>query len=204
VTLFLTTSLGYPTLAWSIVLGGLALFWLVAAIGMVGLDALDVDFGEGEAGGMLSRLGLDGLPTLMVLGVLAFFAWMLTYFIHLFALSALPDLLRYAIGTLVLLLSPVPAILLTALVLRPVRRFVLRLQPRAQASIAGQVAVVRTPTVDAHQGMADLDDGGAGLVLQVRCAGPGRIVRGDRVVLVEHEAPSNTWRVLPERDAHLH
>ena len=133
-TLFLTTSLGYPTLAWSIVLGGLALFWLVAAIGMVGLDALDIDLGDGDAGGMLSRLGLDGLPTLMVLGVLAFFAWALTYFTHLFALSALPDLLRYGIGTLVLLFSPVPAILLTAMVLRPLRRFVLRMQPRPQAS----------------------------------------------------------------------
>jgi hypothetical protein len=203
VTLFLTTSLGYPTLAWSIVLGGLALFWLVAAIGMVGLDALDIDLGDGDAGGMLSRLGLDGLPTLMVLGVLAFFAWALTYFTHLFALSALPDLLRYGVGTLVLLFSPVPAILLTAMVLRPLRRFVLRMQPRPQASIAGRVAVVRTPTVDAHQGMADLDDGGAGLVLQVRSAGPHPIGRGDRVVLVEHDAQANTWRVMPERDLPL-
>lgn len=202
-TLFLTTSLGYPTLAWSIVLGGLALFWLVAAIGMVGLDALDIDLGDGDAGGMLSRLGLDGLPTLMVLGVLAFFAWALTYFTQLLALSALPDLLRYGIGTLVLLLSPIPAVLLTALVLRPLRRFVLRMQPRPQASIAGQVAVVRTPTVDAHQGMADLDDGGAGLVLQVRSDGQTGIVRGDRVVLVEHDTQANTWRVMPERDLHL-
>ena len=35
-TLFLTTSLGYPTLAWSIVLSGLLLFWLVAAVGIQG------------------------------------------------------------------------------------------------------------------------------------------------------------------------
>ena len=45
-TLFLTTSLGYPTLAWSIVLGGLLLFWLVAALGMLGMDALDIDLGD--------------------------------------------------------------------------------------------------------------------------------------------------------------
>ncbi|HRN61559.1 MAG TPA: hypothetical protein PK743_06980 [Luteimonas sp.] len=199
-TLFLTTSLGYPTLAWSIVLGGLLLFWLVAAIGLLGLDALDIDLGNGEAGGMVSRLGLDGLPSLLVLSVLAFFAWAITYFVHLFLLGPLPDLLRYGLGTLVLLLSPVPAILLTAFVLRPLRRFVLRLRPPPQASLVGRVAVVRTPTVDGGQGMADLDDGGAGLILQVRHDGAAVIARGDRVVLLEHDAQSNTWRVLAERD----
>ena len=199
-TLFLTTSLGYPTLAWSIALGGLLLFWLVAAIGIVGLDALDIDLGDADAGGMISRLGLDGLPSLLVLSVLAFFAWAITYFIHLFLLGPLPNLLRYGLGTLVLLLSPVPAILLTAFVLRPLRRLVLRLRPAPQASLVGKLAVVRTPTVDAHQGMADLDDGGAGLILQVRHDGAATITRGDRVMLLEHDARSNTWQVLAERD----
>ena len=199
-TLFLTTSLGYPTLAWSILLGGLLLFWLVAAIGIVGLDALDIDLGDADAGGMISRLGLDGLPSLLVLSVLAFFAWAITYFIHLFLLGPLPNLLRYGLGTLVLLLSPVPAILLTAFVLRPLRRLVLRLRPAPQASLVGKLAVVRTPTVDAHQGMADLDDGGAGLILQVRHDGAATITRGDRVMLLEHDARSNTWQVLAERD----
>ena len=203
-TLFLTTSLGYPTLAWSIVLGGLLLFWLVAAVGILGLDALDIDLGDGEAGGMISRLGLDGLPSLLVLSVLAFFAWVITYFVQLFFLGPLPNLLRYGLGTLVLVLSPIPAILLTAFVLRPLRRFVLRLRPAPQASLVGKVAVVRTPTVDAHQGMADLDDGGAGLILQVRQDDDVAIARGDRVVLLEHDAAANTYLVISESQFNAH
>ena len=199
-TLFLTTSLGYPTLAWSIVLGGLLLFWLVAALGMLGMDALDIDLGDGDAGGMASRLGLDGLPTLVVLSVLAFFAWILTYFVQLLVLAPLPALLRYGLGTVVLLLSPVPAILLTALVLRPLRRLVLRMRPLPAASLLGRVAVVRTPEVDAHHGMAELDDGGAGLILQVRHDGEAPIPRGERVVLLEHDLQANTWKVMAERD----
>ncbi len=199
-TLLLTTSLGYPTLAWSIVLGGLLLFWLVAALGMLGLDAMGLDADGGNAGGIVSRLGLDGLPTLLVLSVMAFIAWMLTYFTHLFLLAPLPDLLRYGAGTLVLVLSPVPAILLTALLLRPLRRAVLRLRPAPVGSLLGRVAVVRTPGVDAMHGMAELDDGGAGLILQVRHDGQATIARGDRVVLIEHDAQSNTWRVMAERD----
>lgn len=200
-TLFLTTSLGYPTLAYSIALGGLLVFWLVSAIGIVGLDALDLDFGDGgDAGGMVSKLGLDGLPSLLVLTLLAFFAWAITYFTHLLLLAPLPNLLRYGLGTGVLLLAPVPAILLTAFVLRPLRRFLLRLRPAPPTSLLGRVAVVRTPTVDARQGMADLDDGGAGLVLQVRHDGETAIARGERVVLLEHDALANTWRVMAERD----
>lgn len=198
---FLTTSLGYPTLAYSVLLGGLLVFWLVSAIGIIGLDALELDYGDaGESGGMVSRLGLDGLPTLLVLTLLAFFAWTITYFVHLLLLAPLPALLRYGLGTLVLVLAPVPAIVLTAFVLRPLRRFVLRLRPAPAVSLLGKVAIVRTPTVDARQGMAELDDGGAGLILQVRHEGDAVLARGDRVVLLEHQAGPNTWRVVAERD----
>lgn len=198
---FLTTSLGYPTLAYSILLGGLALFWLVAVVGLVGSDLLDLDLGDGgDAGGMASRLGLDGLPTLLVLTLAVFIAWSVTYFTQLLLLAPLPALLRYGLGTVVLLLAPVPAILLTALVLRPLRRALLRARPQPLASLLGRVAVVRTPTVDAGQGMAELDDGGAGLILQVRHAGGAAIARGDRVVLLEHDARAHTWTVVAERD----
>jgi len=61
---------------------------------------------------------------------------------------------------------------------------------------------VRTPLVDARHGMAELDDGGAGLILQVRHDGDAAIARGDRVVLIEHDAQANTWRVMAERDYH--
>ena len=57
-TLFLTTSLGYPTLAYSTVLGGLLLFWLVAELGMLH-HALDLEGGDARHG---VALGLDGIP----------------------------------------------------------------------------------------------------------------------------------------------
>src|SRR5690606_21200731 len=145
-----------------------------------------------DAGGMVSRLGLDGLPTLVVLSVLAFFAWILTYFVPLLVLAPLPPLLRYGLGTVVLLLSPVPAILLTALVLRPLRRLALRMRPRPAASLLRGVAVLRTPAADAHDGMAALRGGGAGLIPQARHDGGAPMPRGERVVLLEHALQANT------------
>ena len=44
-------------------------------------------------------------------------------------LLPLPDLLRWLIGAVVAVLAPLPAVPVTALLLRPIRRFLLRLRP---------------------------------------------------------------------------
>ena len=70
---------------------------------------------------MLARWGLGGVPIMVVVTLLSLFGWLITYFIHLFVLLPLPDLLRWGLGTLVAVLAPLPAVPLIALILRPVR-----------------------------------------------------------------------------------
>lgn len=199
---FLAISLGFPTVIYSVVLLIVIGLWLISALGFLGMDALDFGLDDGGAGGevgIFARLGLDGVPWLLVLTLVVLFGWVITYFLHLFLLSPLPGALRYGIGIVVALLALVPSILLTAAVLRPLRKFLLRLQAPPLEALLGKVATVRTPTVDGHQGLADLDNGGAGLILQVRS--PDEILaRGDRVVLIEHIEERNTWRVVRESD----
>lgn len=206
---FLNTSLGFPTLVYSVLLGGCLAYWLLAATGLVEIDGLDlpdlgVDAEPGGIAGIFGRLGLTGVPTMLVVTLVVFFAWVPTYFVQLLLLEHFPGPLRWLLGGGVALLVLPPAILATATALRPVRRWLLRLRPPATASLLGRVAVVRTPDVDATHGMADLDDGGAGLVLQVRGEASAGMKRGDRVVLIAHAVDDNTWNVVPERDyAHL-
>ncbi|MGY0612658.1 MULTISPECIES: hypothetical protein [unclassified Luteimonas] len=202
---FLTTSLEFPTLLYSVLLGGCLAYWLLASIGLVeidGLDALDlgVDAEPGGIAGLFGRLGLAGVPTMLVATLVVFFAWLATYFVQLLVLQHFPGPLRWLLGAGVALLALPPAVLATATALRPVRRWLLRLRPPAATSLLGRVAVVRTPDVDASHGMADLDDGGAGLVLQVRGDVAAGMKRGDRVVLIAHALDRNTWNVVPERD----
>ncbi|WP_024889702.1 hypothetical protein [Luteimonas huabeiensis] len=199
---FLSTALGYPTLVYSVALAFCVLYWLLAATGLVDLDldALDgVDVGEAHGvAGVFARLGLDRVPIMAVLTLLALVGWLCTYFVHLLLLAPLSGWLRWLAGTVVALLALVPATLVTAAVLRPVRRWLLALRPPTQQSLLGRVAVVRSPEVSASHGSADLDDGGAGLILQVRSDAAVAPRRGDRVVLVEFNAPDNTYRVVPE------
>lgn len=64
----------------------------------------------------------------------------------------------------------------------------------AQASLLGRTGVVASPKVDARSGHATFDDGGAGLVLQVRSE--IELQRGERIVLIEHVADQHHYRVV--------
>ncbi|WMJ69958.1 hypothetical protein [Stenotrophomonas sp. 24(2023)] len=200
---FFAVVFAFPTLPYSIVLAVAVIYWLLAAFGLVDdgiAETGGLDPAAGDAtdlpglSGLLARWGLGGVPVMLVMALLAFFAWTVTYFVHLFVLLPLPALLRWGIGTVVLLLAPLPAIPLTATLLRPIRRLLLHLRPVPQASLLGRVGVVASPTVDARSGHATVDDGGAGLVLQVRS--DSELQRGERIVLVEHLAAQHCYRVV--------
>lgn len=212
---FLHTVLTFPTLLYSIVLAFCAIYWLLAATGLVDTDAIDgLLGGDGHghvhhahdgndgttAAGMLARLGLSGVPIMLVLTVLCFFGWLGTYFVHLLVLSHFPDTLRWLLGAATLLVALVPGLIVTSLLLRPVSRLIQRLRPPVPPSILGRTGTVISPHVDAHDGRAEFDDGGAGLILQVRAAAGTRFQRGDRVVLLSHDESSNSYAVMSETD----
>ena len=189
---FLQTALTLPTLIYSVLLAVCVMYWLLAAVGLADADGPDsVPAGDGDsepnAGGIaaiLARLGVAGVPLMLVVTVLVFLGWLGTYFVHLLVLQHLPATLRVVAGLGVALLMLVPGVFATSLLLRPLSRLLLRLRPPAEPSILGRTAIVSTPSVDDGYGQATVDDGGAGLVLQVRYHEPGRFKRGDRVVLI--------------------
>ncbi|MFP7721326.1 hypothetical protein [Lysobacter sp. A3-1-A15] len=203
---FLTTALSFPTLAYSVVLAVCTIYWALAATGLVEIDALDgLLGGDGDspdssgAAAMISRLGLSGVPLMLVATVLAFVGWIGTYFVHLLVLAHLGEGLRLFAGAAVALAMLVPGIVLTSVLLRPLSRLLLKLRPPLDPSLLGRVAVVNSPEVATDYGTATVDDGGAGLVLQVRDGETGRFKRGDRVVLIEYLDAQHAYRVIPER-----
>lgn len=196
---FLQTALTFPTVVYSVLLCVSALYWLLAASGLADGDTFDADAGDaGGAAAMLASLGLSGVPVMVVVTVLSFTGWLATYYLHLLVLRHLPDGVRTAAGIGVLLAALVPAAAATSLVLRPVKRALTRLRP-AEPPLLGRAAVVITPTVAGEYGQASVDDGGAGLVLQVRHEDPTPLQRGDRIVLIEYLEGQNAYRVVPEQ-----
>ncbi|GGS35558.1 hypothetical protein [Deinococcus knuensis] len=214
---FLHTALTLPTVLWSVLLTVCAAYWALSAAGLLDGDSVDhllgADTGthgpdaggpDGGAGvGLLSRVGLGGVPAGLSLTLLAFVGWVLTYFTHLLLLPLLPGPLSGLAAPVTLLVSLLLGTLVTSAFLRPARALYSRLTPPPPALI-GRVGEVRSAFVDAHSGRASFEDGGAGLVLQVRTHPPDRPARGAAVVIVSFDAQSGTYLVASELAGSTH
>jgi hypothetical protein len=204
--LFLQTSLSFPVVLFSFLLCVVILYWLIAALGILEIDALDADLsldGEGieleGLAGLLMKLGLGGVPVTLVLSLLIFFAWVACYLIEMFFLRYLAfGWLRYPLGLLAVGLALVPAVPITATLCRPLRPLFRKLETTTSKSVLGQTAVVRSRRVNLQHGEAVLEDGGAGLILRVRAEEARGFKRGDRVVLLEYLEAEHAYRVVSE------
>lgn len=206
--LFVQTALSFPVVVLSFALCVAILYWLVAAMGILDVDLLDIEVDsslenhslqpEGLAG-LLLKLGLNGVPVTLILTLLFFFAWLLCYFAELFLLRFLPlGILRYPLGLLVVGAALVAVVPVVSLLVRPLRPLFLKMEATTSKSVLGQVAIVRSGRVTAAQGEATLEDGGAGLILRVRADEAQGFKRGDRVVLLEYLEAEHAYRVITE------
>ena len=128
---------GFPTVVFSVGLVFIALFWVLAILGLVdidlGLDAdVDVPFeidaaqepGQfGVIGGFLSYFGLNGIPVTVVVSMLVLISWLLSYFASSYLLAPLPfDWLRVLLGALLIVGCVLIAAPITGMSLRPTRQ----------------------------------------------------------------------------------
>src|SRR5690606_8311567 len=92
------------------------------------------------------------------------------------------------------------AVMLTALVIKPLRPFFHKTQQETIKRVLGQVAIVRSSVVNGQFGEVTLADGGAGLILKARAMGNTEFHRGDRVVLLEYLPELYVYRVISEQE----
>lgn len=216
---FLSTVFTLPTAFYTVLLGVVICYWLLSALGLVGGEMIDGWIGgdlHGHGHGIgdhtladgahhhngvfdpLMRLGLGGIPVTVVLSALIAVSWALTYLADVHLLSLLPtNTLRIVGGAATIVVAFAAAIPISAFALRPVRSLLRRMQPGPPRPILGQTAVIRSP-VNRVTGTASVEDGGAGLILQIRADEPDRYKRGDRVVLIEYLEDQNAYRVVSE------
>lgn len=195
----------FPTVVFTFGLAVSMLYWMIAVLGMIEIDVLDVpdtdgmDSDTGTAASLLTWLGLNGVPVTVAITLLSFFGWIICYFaVHFLMPFATGTLLRYGLGLVVLAGSLYASVVITSLAIRPLRTLFKKAQRHVEKHVLGQTAVVRTSRVTETFGEATLEDGGAGLILKVRASGATEMKTGDRVVLLEYDKSTNTYRVIPE------
>lgn len=204
---FVYTAFAFPTVVFTFLLGLAVLFWLVSLFGLFDMDSLvdGLDGGDGgfdDTGGFLAgllwRFRLVGYPLTLVFTVVALLGWWICYYAMFFVQPLLPwAWLRFPLGFALLPCALYGAAWLAGKMLHPLRRFFVQAEVSARGFI-GQTALVRTSRVDESFGEALLNDGGAGLIVQVRSKSP--LEYGERVVLLEFDAEKHVYHVISERD----
>ena len=207
----------FPTVFFTFFLAVTVLYWLVAVLGFVSIDILDFDLPDmdGDLGinpdtgltnanvlaGLMLRFGLQGVPVTIIVSLIGLFGWLISYYSVYFLFGWVPSgILQFVAGVPVLLVSLYASVMITAVVIKPLRPLFSKAQQQTVKYVLGQVAIVRTSRVDEAFGEAVMEDGGAGLILKVRSTSGNAFKKGDRVVLFEHLKENNTYRVISEEE----
>jgi hypothetical protein len=198
----------FPTLFFTLLLALAAVYWLVAVLGVIDLDVLDVDIPEGDAdggvhqlAGLLLKLGLNGVPLTIVISLLALFGWFICYFAVYLIFPFIPDgFLEYIVGLPILVGSLYGAVLITAQVIKPLKPLFANMNKNTVKSVLGQTAIVRSLRLDSGFGEVLLADGGAGLIFKARTMNNETYKKGDRVVLLQYLKDQHAYRVISETE----
>jgi len=212
---FLLNIVSFPTVFFTFFLGVAVLYWLCAAIGLVDIEVLDIDLPDVDGqvhahaehtfaetfAGILLRLGLNGVPVTIIVTFIALVGWFISYYLSYFELALFGyNWARFIVGIPIIVFSLYLAVLITAQLIKPLRKFFAKTEQYVEKKILGQVAIVRSSKVNDHSGEANFDDGGAGLIVKVRAFGEKQFIRGDRVVLLEYLAEQHVYRVVSEEE----
>lgn len=210
---FITKISLYPTIIFTGLVMFVTLYWVVSLLGMADMDSVDLGESGGDADvstlsstgfftGLMLKFGLYGVPLIIILSLISLIGWLLSYlytsFLHQYFDSGV---LYYLFGTGALIFVLVVSMWLTGIIISPIRKNIAKIPKRNSSNNVGKVAVVRTLSVTDKHGEAELNDGGAGLILKIRSdTNDDLLKQGDRVMLIEYLDEANTYRVAVVED----
>ncbi|MBG3081198.1 DUF1449 family protein [Proteus mirabilis] len=206
--LFFQNSLAFPSIIFSALLIIISFYWLCAAFGLLDIDLFNIDSeldvdATGFAG-WLTKLGLAGIPVTIILTFFTLIGWFISYFTNYWIISAIEtDFIYYLVGFIALIIISFISLNLTAVCLKPIRKkLISRNKPKSVHQLIGKLAIVRSANVAENKGEALLEDGGAGLILQIRAPEHENIKRGDNVIIISYDASTHSYQVVTEDEFH--
>ena len=193
---FLDAVLTFPTVVFTVMVGFFLLYALATLLGALDIEWLDGLLGiddtpDSGLESVLDFLGATGIPITVFGGVSATFAWIGS----IAATKFLPDSLAFGLATLVG--ASAAGVALGALAVRPFRRLFATAPAASRKHIVGKICTVRSLHVDETSGTADVEDGGAGFVAEVRCFRENQLTLGSKAIVYDYDANTGFYHVGP-------
>ena len=208
----LTAITSWPTMVYTVLLGVVLIYWVLALLGMVDFESsgidLDIDTHAdahaddlGQIASYVVAMGLNGVPFSIVVSLLVLVGWLLTALASVLLLPWVPtELLRWAAGAALLLVAGALSIVITAQLVRPLRGLFVTHAATSNASLVGQVCRVLTGVVDERQGRAEVAQRGASINIRVWAPSPNPFKRGDHALVTDYDPATLRYRIDPMPD----
>ena len=214
---FLNIVFSMPSVPFTIALFLVVAYWGLMIMGVVDLELFDIDVdldldldvdvdgvdaGAGGLAGVLSALGLSGVPLTVTLSALVFVGWCVTTGGAL-ALGAAQEPLGGALMGGLLVGGVVAGVVGSSLVARPLRGVFATSNGHAGAqALVGETARVTSSSVTAKSGRGVISLTGVDAQVSLRCDEPDNgLKRGDEALIVDYDADTHIYSVVPMKSA---
>ncbi len=201
--MFMDIALSFPTVIFSVFFAVSTALWLVSIIGLLDIEANSVDMEMGDVSatgqmmGVLSRLGLSGVPITIVLSLLSMIGWTVSFTLQYFAMGLVGSgVLMYVLGAVIFVVTFWLSIKLTALFCKPLRVSLASHSAINKAQLIGQMVVVRSMSVTATFGEAVFSADGVTMNLRIRDSEQKGFTAGDQVVLLKYDSTADAFAVI--------
>ena len=212
---FLDTISSYPTSVFTVILGVMLVFWILAILGMLDIDLIptevddevftsETDF-DGEVPGfigLLHTLGLTGVPFTIIISLISLIGFTVSYFISDFFIRHLDSiLLQYLIGTLVLIGGIGISIPITAVLIRPLKPLFVKHYAPSKKDYLGHHCTIISSRVDDSFGIGSIETGGTPLQIDIRSFDKNsHFTKGMTVLIADYDEAQDVFEVISEEE----
>ncbi len=158
-----------------------------------GADGAVDSGGEGIFGSFISALHLRRAPVTVVLTLFAAFGFLGSGLAVRTLTSS--GTIGWLTGVPIFLVASFVSLLLTSVAIRPLAPVFESKNASKNSDLLGKIVVVSTGEVTPKFGQARYEDGGAGLILNVRADAAAGLKKGDQCVIVDYDAEKQTFSI---------
>lgn len=156
----------------------------------------DGDAGKGGFVSLLKGVGLAGVPITVSFSFLILYAWVAAMFGTPYALKlGLAGVAAALFLTAFAFLAVMVALPVAVLSIKPLRPLFEVKQARSRRSLVGLTCTIKSGSVGTASGRAEVDDGEAGLLIDVGCPKPNALARESKALIYDYDAQDERFLV---------